>query len=334
MRIASPTRSWLFSAFAAAELISLWMSSAAPRGENCSSARACSMCMPRTWSAIRRALLGETRTYLALALTTGSSSGLRERRRDGAGFFSSALAAFLARRRFFPDSGFSPSFLSALAGFSLSAFGSFFAAFFGSFLAGLSPESFFAAAFLAAGFFAGFSALASAAFDSFGAVFSLLSFSSAISQSVCLVAAAVRAEGAGRRELAELVADHRLRDEDRHVFFAVVDGDRVADHLREDRRGPRPGFDHLFFAGLVLRVDPRHQPLFDPRALFRRTPHGLPPTLLLAATSAADDVTVGLLALLAGAVAERRLAPRGDRVATGRVVSLAAAVRVVDRVHR
>src|SRR4029077_5369556 len=52
---------------------------------------------------------------------------------------------------------------------------------------------------------------------------------------------AVGAERAGRRELAELVADHRLRDEDRDVFLAVVDGDRVADHLREDRRGPRPG---------------------------------------------------------------------------------------------
>src|ERR1700751_3556895 len=56
--------------------------------------------------------------------------------------------------------------------------------------------------------------------------------------------------------------------------------------------------------------------------------------LLLAATSAADAITVGLLALLAGPVAERGLAPRGDRVAAGRVVGLAAAVRVVDRVHR
>src|SRR5262249_21089242 len=109
-----------------------------------------------------------------------------------------------------------------------------------------------------------------------------------------LVAPAVRTEGAGRRELAQLVADHRLRDEDRHVFFAVVDGDRVADHLREDRRGARPGFGHLFFAGLVLGVDASHQTLLDPRALFGRTTHGLPPALLLAATTAADDVTIGL----------------------------------------
>src|SRR5258708_30498778 len=141
------------------------------------------------------------------------------------------------------------------------------------------------------------------------------------------------AEGASRGELAELVPDHRLGDEDRHVLAPVVNGDRVPDHLREHGRGPRPGFDHLLFAGLVHRGDPRHQPLLDPGALFRRASHPLP-ALLLAATPAAHDVAIGLLALLAGPVAERRLAPGSHRVATRRVVRLAAAVRVVDRVHR
>src|SRR6476646_9080346 len=56
--------------------------------------------------------------------------------------------------------------------------------------------------------------------------------------------------------------------------------------------------------------------------------------LLLSAATAAHDVAIGLLTLLTRAVAERRLAPRGHRVPTGRVVSLAAAVRVVDRIHR
>ena len=46
----------------------------------------------------------------------------------------------------------------------------------------------------------------------------------------------VPAEGAGRRELAELVTDHLLGHEDGHVLAAVVDGDGVADHLREDGR--------------------------------------------------------------------------------------------------
>ena len=42
--------------------------------------------------------------------------------------------------------------------------------------------------------------------------------------------------------------------------------------------------------------------------------------------SSSDDVAVGVLALLAGAVAERRHAPRGDRMAAGRGRALAAAV--------
>src|SRR3712207_4742335 len=53
----------------------------------------------------------------------------------------------------------------------------------------------------------------------------------------------------------------------------------------------------------------------------------------LATATAADDVTVRLLALLAGAVAERRHAPRGLRMVAQRAGALAAAVRVVDRVH-
>jgi hypothetical protein len=47
INISSAIRSWLFSAFEAADSISLRMSCAAPRGENSSSARAWSMCRPR-----------------------------------------------------------------------------------------------------------------------------------------------------------------------------------------------------------------------------------------------------------------------------------------------
>src|SRR3954452_5819272 len=69
-----------------------------------------------------------------------------------------------------------------------------------------------------------------------------------------------------------------------------------------------------------------HVPFFDQRA----TP--LPPPLL--ALAPPHDVAVGLLVLLARGVAERRHAPRGDRVAPGRGRTLTAAVRVVDGVHR
>src|SRR6185312_10667416 len=48
----------------------------------------------------------------------------------------------------------------------------------------------------------------------------------------------------------------------------------------------------------------------------------------------AHDVAVGGLVLLARAVAERRHAPGGDRVTSRSRRSLAASVRVVDRVHR
>src|SRR3954451_4414667 len=57
-------------------------------------------------------------------------------------------------------------------------------------------------------------------------------------------------------------------------------------------------------------------------------------TALLAATATAHDVAVGRLVLLARAVAESRLAPRGHGMAAGCRRALATAVRVVDRVHR
>src|SRR5919201_977462 len=66
---------------------------------------------------------------------------------------------------------------------------------------------------------------------------------------------AVDAERPGRRELAELVADHRLRDVHGHVLAPVVDGDRVADHVGDDRRAPRPGADHPLVAPAVQLVE-------------------------------------------------------------------------------
>src|SRR6516165_4125538 len=139
------------------------------------------------------------------------------------------------------------------------------------------------------------------------------------------------AEMTGRGELAELVTDHLLRDEHRHVLAAVVHRDRVPDHVREDRRGARPGADHLLLAALVHRDDARQQALLHEGPLLRAARHL---ALLLPAAPAADDELVGFLVLAAGALAERRHAPRGDRMAAALGLALAAAVRVVDRVHR
>src|SRR5205085_6714015 len=55
---------------------------------------------------------------------------------------------------------------------------------------------------------------------------------------------------------------------------------------------------------------------------------------LLAPPAAAHDVPIGGLALLAGAIAKRGHAPRGDRVTARGGRSLTAAVGMVHRIHR
>src|SRR3954469_12148453 len=65
--------------------------------------------------------------------------------------------------------------------------------------------------------------------------------------------AAVTTEGAGHGELAQLVPHHVLADIDRDEFRPVVHRDRVADHLRRDRRAARPGLDHPALAPIVHR---------------------------------------------------------------------------------
>src|SRR2546423_11927270 len=64
----------------------------------------------------------------------------------------------------------------------------------------------------------------------------------------------VRAEHAGGGELAQLVPDHGLGDEHGEVLAAVVDGDRVPDHLRHDRRaaGSRPAAPPAATPGQLL----------------------------------------------------------------------------------
>src|SRR5580765_2127726 len=67
--------------------------------------------------------------------------------------------------------------------------------------------------------------------------------------------AAVSLERTRERELTELVPDHVLGDVHRHELAAVVDGQRVADHFRGDRRAARPGLDDLLVALAIHRLD-------------------------------------------------------------------------------
>src|SRR3954470_1072466 len=83
----------------------------------------------------------------------------------------------------------------------------------------------------------------------------------------------VTAEGPGRRELAELVTDHRLGDEDRDVLAAVVHGDRVPEHLGDDHRAARPGLDHVLGALVVLDLDLLGEVAVDKRALLQTARH-------------------------------------------------------------
>src|SRR6185437_3164274 len=64
----------------------------------------------------------------------------------------------------------------------------------------------------------------------------------------------VAPEGPRGRELPQLVADHRVRHEHRHVLAAVVHRDRVADHVGDDGGPAGPGPDDGLLARLVERV--------------------------------------------------------------------------------
>src|SRR5829696_3124011 len=142
-------------------------------------------------------------------------------------------------------------------------------------------------------------------------------------------ALAVTAIRAGRGELAEPVADHVLGDVHGHVIAAVVDGHRVPDERREDHGRARPGLDDLLLALLVHQLDAAEQPGLDERALLDGSGH-LSPPLLLAMPRADDEST---RSSAPGSIAHRGLAPWRLRGHARRGLALAAAVRMVPRVH-
>src|SRR5690606_7707436 len=77
----------------------------------------------------------------------------------------------------------------------------------------------------------------------------------------------VTEEGARRRELAELVAHHVLRHQDRQELLAVVNTERQADELRHDGRAARPGLDDLVAARSARRLCLLQQIAVDERTL-------------------------------------------------------------------
>src|SRR5499427_7104529 len=138
------------------------------------------------------------------------------------------------------------------------------------------------------------------------------------------------AERAGGGELPELVANHRLGDEHRDMFAAVMHRDRVAQHRRDDHGTARPRLDDVPRPLVVLAVHLLDQVVVHKGTLLKATRHyGVLLPLLLAAP--ADDQPVARLVLGPGPAL--RLAPRADRVAPAGALAFTAAQRVVDRVH-
>src|SRR5262245_51582957 len=86
-----------------------------------------------------------------------------------------------------------------------------------------------------------------------------------------LLGRGVALENPRRRELAELVADHVLGDEHRHVLAAVVHGDRESDHVRQDHRAPRPGLDRAAVVLVPRRLHLLREVQVHERALLQRT---------------------------------------------------------------
>src|SRR6266702_3380002 len=143
----------------------------------------------------------------------------------------------------------------------------------------------------------------------------------------------VAPEGARRGELAQLVPHHGLGDEHRDVLTTVVYGDRVPQHVRNDRGPSGPGLDDRLLVGLVQHVHLFEQVVVDEWALLQTTRHSLSlpscSALLTGATTPNDELVAGL----AAAGASLRLAGRVHRVPATGGLALATTVRVVDRVH-
>src|SRR5688572_9603770 len=107
-----------------------------------------------------------------------------------------------------------------------------------------------------------------------------LSSSVALAATTLLVVLLVAAEGAGGRELAQLVADHGFGDEHRNVLASVMHRDGVTQHGRDDHRAARPCLDDVLGTGLVLTNHLAKQVFVDEGALLETPWHLL--LLLLA----------------------------------------------------
>jgi hypothetical protein len=78
----------------------------------------------------------------------------------------------------------------------------------------------------------------------------------------------VTPEGPGDRELAQLVTNHVLADQNRDVLAPVVYGYSEPHHFRQDHGTPRPGLDRALDILLDRLTDLLRQVMIDKRAFF------------------------------------------------------------------
>ena len=90
-------------------------------------------------------------------------------------------------------------------------------------------------------------------------------------------------KGAGRGEFAQLVADHGFRNVYRHVLAAIVHGDGVTHHFREDGARARPGLHDVLLARRIHLLDTIKKARFNERTLLQTSTHYY--SLTLCATS-------------------------------------------------
>src|SRR5499426_2329026 len=136
-----------------------------------------------------------------------------------------------------------------------------------------------------------------------------------------------------RRELSELVSDHFLGHQHRNVLLAVVDAESQPDELRQDGRAPAPDPDHFVATRRARGLRLLEQITVDERTLPNRTRHDAVLVLLLPRVAARNDELGGGL-VPAGLLALGRESPRRHRMPPAGGAALAAAVRMIDRVHR
>src|SRR3989454_652822 len=146
-----------------------------------------------------------------------------------------------------------------------------------------------------------------------------------------LVGHSVALEDARQRELPELVSHHVFRDVHRDVLLAVVDRDGEPDEIRQNRGAPRPGLDRALVACRARRADLLHQMMVHEGTLLDRASHGL--ALVSFLVPELDDHAACAF-VLAGLVALGQHPPGAYGILPCRGLSLAAAMRVVDRIHR